>query len=284
MVMLNEELTVHILSVFNNKLLIATCERVAKLFVYNLVTEKISTIDTINNTRDAIWTPRGNIVYTMRQRIVTTTALGNYTTESPMTSPWYLSTSIDDIIYLADSEKGIYQSIDDGLTWNLFFKPKDDWHCLHVVKVSTDRSDDLWVVEEEEKGKFRLRVYSFDRKSLQRNATRRDISYRRTTSINNSKNPTLTLLHDGNSTIFLSDANYKTIHAFLTNGIYVCQLENTRSEPWRMTMDRTLQRVYVGQEGGLVGIFKLDFQTNLLSTYLDQQKRPRHCNPKQRVK
>jgi hypothetical protein len=58
-----------------------------------------------------------------------------------MTDPHKVSVSegSDSILvraYLADSEKGVYESRDSGVTWHLLFKlPDPGWHCSQIIKV-----------------------------------------------------------------------------------------------------------------------------------------------------
>ena len=99
---------------------------------------------------DATWTPRGNIVYTTcpSNKVVVMSESGKViTTHTQMTLPQYLSVSSDNIIYLADSETGVYQSTDDGISWSLVFKSTDEWHCWQVIKVTTNHCDDFWTLE-----------------------------------------------------------------------------------------------------------------------------------------
>ena len=143
------------------------------------VVSQLSQSITINDKLcEARWTPRGNIVYTTyrNNKVVVMSESGKVITTHKMTSPQCLSVSNDDIIYLTDSETGVYQSTDDGVSWSLVFKPIEGWHCLQVIKVTTDRSDDFWTLEQSGINNWHLCEYSVDRKGSDSNVTWRDIN------------------------------------------------------------------------------------------------------------
>ena len=78
--------------------------------------------------RDASWTPRGKIVFTINNsnNVVVISEVGKViTTHTQMTFPRYFSVSNGDVIFLSDLETGVYQSTADGVSWSLVFKPTD---------------------------------------------------------------------------------------------------------------------------------------------------------------
>jgi hypothetical protein len=103
------------------------------IYIYN--TTDYSLVKTLglptgdNDTlRDAIWTPDGHIVYTTSltntissepNRVVTMSQSGDVIAVTSMASAEQLSSSTNDVMYLADKIKGVYQSSDKGLTWSL---------------------------------------------------------------------------------------------------------------------------------------------------------------------
>ena len=184
------------------------------------------------------------------------------TTHTQMTSPGRLSVSSDDIIYLADSETGVYQSTDDGVSWSLVFESTDGWYCRQVIKVTTDHSDDFWTLERSYNYiNYHLRVYSVDRRRSDGNVTWRDINVPTTDGklIDLSGS---SLSYDGNMNIFLSDLYNKAVHMFSVNGQYHCQLLSSHhfeSEPYRLAVDKERHLLYVGQERGVVKVFKLTY-------------------------
>ena len=260
-----EDYCVNILSVFNDKLLVS-CSYLSQLFIYSREGRHLSTITTNYNDKllDATWTPRGNIVHTTFEsnRVVVMSESGKViTTHTQMTEPQWLSVSNDDIIYLADSQTGVYQSTDDGVSWSLVFKSTDGWHCEQVIKVTNDHSDDFWTLEYSDNNSYHLRVYSVDRRRSDGNVTWRDINV----PITDGKHINLSysrLSYDSKVNIFLSDCDNKAVHVLSVNGQYQCQLLSSHqfeNEPFRLAVDRERQLLYVGQEEGVVGVFKLTY-------------------------
>lgn len=73
--------------------------------------------------------------------MTTLTKSGDVISDVVMTDPHRLSVADDNEqsvhVYLADSENGVYESRDCGVTWKLLFKlPDFAWRCWQVIKVS----------------------------------------------------------------------------------------------------------------------------------------------------
>ena len=70
------------------------------------------------------------------------------------------------------------------------------------------------------------------------------------------------LSYDGNMTIFLSDWDSNTVHAYsVTNCKYICQLLSKnyiKNKPSAVTVNKEHQLLYVGQSGGVVGVFEVN--------------------------
>ena len=248
---------------FNDKLLVSRYN-LSQLFIYSREGCHLSTITISNNDWlcDATWTPRGNIVYTTYRsnKVVVMSESGKViTTHTQITEPQWLSVSNDDIIYLADSKTGVYQSTDDGVSWSLVFKSTDGWHCWQVIKVTTDHSDNFWTLEYN--NNYHLGVYSVDRRRSDGNVTWMDINVPTT----DGKHIILSgssLSYDGNMNIFISEYYNKAVHVLSVNGHYHCQLlssHHIENEPRRLALDKERQLLYVGQDGGVVGVFKLTY-------------------------
>ena len=249
---------------FNDKLLISSIG-LPCLFIYSREghhLSSVSTMTTINRDLlcDATWTPRGNIVYTTgyyNQKVVVMSESGKVISTHKLVIPLDLSVCNDDIIYLADV-RGVFQSTDDGVSWNRVFKP-DGWDCEQVIKVTTDYSDDYWTLGQSGH-KHYLRVYSVDRRRSDGIITWRDINITRT----DDKLVALSgkMSYDGNKNIFLSDYHNKTVHVLSVNG--QCHFQPFSSHyfkvgPLRLAVDSGSQQLYVGQEGGVVEVFKLNY-------------------------
>ena len=155
---------VSILSVFNSKLLVSCYEK-HKLFIYSSLGHYLSTINT-SKLCDASWTPRGNIVYTSSEnyKVMVISEVGKIIKRSIMAEPLGLSVSRDGIIYLADSITGIHQSVDDGVSWKFVMKPNGDYSCKLALKVTTENSDDIWILESKTlTWEYQLNKYSMAR-------------------------------------------------------------------------------------------------------------------------
>ena len=250
---------VDILSVYNDKLLVS-CYHISKLFIYTQEGVHLSTIMIKDNEklRDAAWTPGGNIVYSTydSNKVVVISESGVVLANTQMTAPRCISLSNDNIIYLADMKKGVYQSTDDGVSWSLAFNLPDKWHCWQVIKVANDKSDDFWILGLLEK--WSLRVYNVEKDSKE-NVAWKDINITKTdgTPINFDSSK---LSYDGHRNIFLRDYYNKAVHVLSVNGQYHCQLlssDHFKSIPCRLTVDKKNRLLYVGQSDSIIGVFKL---------------------------
>jgi hypothetical protein len=147
-----------------------------RLHVYSADCSHVTSLATPHNDMvyDAVWTPRGNIVYTeyYRGKVVTLSQSGDVIQQTNVSHASYLSVSTDGVIYLTSLSRpnkawlsSVYQSTDDGLTWSHMFNISDDFWCNQVIKVSTDRNTDVLWTKAMPSGECRLRVYTVDRRS-----------------------------------------------------------------------------------------------------------------------
>ena len=104
-------------------------------------------------------------------------------TRTHMAKPIYFSAS-DDTIYIADLQTRMYQTTDDGVSWNLVFISTGGKHCslLVKVKISAEQRYDYWTLKKSKGKNCYLRVYSvnsgytlMDRKRNDNSVTWRDI-------------------------------------------------------------------------------------------------------------
>ena len=254
--------TANILSFFNDKVLVSQAN-LTELFIYSREGRHLSTITINDNEKlfDVTWTPRGNILYTTdfpSNKVVVMSESGKViTTHTQMTDPRYLSVSNDDVVYLADFQRGVYQSTDDGVSWSLVFESTEGRQCWQVIKVNTDHSDDFWTLEQSG-NKSHLRVYSIKRCSEDK-VSWKDINV---TTID-GKHTILSrssLSYGNNMNIFLSDYYNKAVHVLSVNGQYDCQLlssHHIKNKPCRLAVDEKRQLLYVGQDGRVIEAFRL---------------------------
>ena len=256
---------VNILSVFNGRLLVSEYGR-SQLFIYSCEGCYISAFATQENDElcDATWTPRGNIVYTTdsKQVVVISDSGEVISTYTHKRVPCYLSVPNDGIIYLTDKETGVYQSVDEGVTWSRVFKPTDGWHSEQMVNITTEHNDEFWTLETNDNCSAHLQVYSKDRRRSHSKVASRNINVTITGGKKIYLSSNSCLSYDGYMNIMVSDIDKKAVHVFSVHDQYLCQLltsHHFNDEPLRLAIDKERQLLYVGQYGGQVGVFRLQY-------------------------
>ena len=253
-------LPVNILSVFNDELLISSY-KFSHLFIYNREGRQLLAIAINGSLLDAAWTPRGvNIVYTASyNRVVVMSKSGKLIVAHPQfTSPQRLSVFNDSTIYLIDGNIGVYQSVDDGISWSFAFQLTGEWRCSQLIKVTIDQIDYFWTLGlQNSSARLGLRVYNVDKKSFGRNIDWVNIIV----STTDGKPIDLafsTLSYDGNNAILLHDLMQSSIyvlplHVKLHN---LLSPHKIKAQPWALAADKNRQQLYVGHSGK-VGLYNL---------------------------
>ena len=232
--------SVQILSTFGDKLLVGSRTQSSYLLIYSFNDNHLTPPSTIlvNTLTHVTWTPRGKIVYTSAE-VVTITELGKVMYSTFMPYPLYLSVSNDKIIYLADRNKGIFQSTDDGKTWKLIFKPNDEWNSYQTFKATVGHTDHLWTWQMLRGVKVRLCIYSLNEQgSIDNNAKCQNVKVPGSSYMS---------FHPGNllvvnkTNILYSDDNQNNLHLFSSSGHYQRQSltpEQMKNKPWPLTIDK----------------------------------------------
>ena len=262
---------INILSVLNDKLMVSSGDfgGLNQLFIISLEGRHLSTINTsADNTaylKDATWTPRGNILYTISKSYYVTlmSGTGEVISYSKMQDPHCLSVSNNDTIYLADYTYAIYQSTNEGRNWTIVFDSQvtdPPWVCYRVIKITTNHTDNYWTVGRSSVGNAGVRIFSVDRTSYENSVTWIDINATRANGLKFHFNGRTILSHDGNRNIFLADEVYPAVHVFSANGQYLKQLQLLDYEPpYGLGVDYKRRLIYVGLKSGSVGVFKLNY-------------------------
>ena len=162
-------------------------------------------------------------------------------------------------MYITDWKTVVYESTDYGISWNLIINANDAWHCKQAIKVITDHSHDFWILECNDTLKWHLPVRSIDSRRSDGSVAWRDVNVTTT----DGKDIDLTpcgLSYDGNMKSFLSNYNNKAVHVLSAIGQNHRQLllpNHIKNEPCILAVDKRRQLLYVGQEKGVIEVFKL---------------------------
>ena len=261
---------VRILSLFEDKLLIGSTDE-NELFITSIEGRLILNITTENNLIDATWTPKGNIIYSSYdpKEVVVMSEHGQViTTHSEIDDPRFFSVSNEGVIFLGDYTHCLYQSTDDGISWNCAVVNLDEsyrriWRtgitdrskCFQAIKITTNEINQFWILETSDENSAFLSVYSLDRKRTNKIFSWRELNIILST---NSR-----LSYDGNMKVFVSDTLTKNVSIISLNShheYFQLSIIQTTSCSHGLTFDRNRQLLFVGQEDGLIEVFQM---TNL---------------------
>ncbi len=137
-----------ILSLFSDKILIGA-PGTSKLFIYSRDGYHLFTVDCEKALVDAQWTPGGNIVYIKKLETLEVVTESNavIATHTHFRKAVSLSVFASKIIYLVVWAKGVYESTDDGISWNLvLLNSIDGWSFSQVIKVTVGSADSFWTL------------------------------------------------------------------------------------------------------------------------------------------
>jgi hypothetical protein len=258
---------VNILSVSSEGQLLVGQAGARQLHVYSAHCSHVTsiTLPDDDDVWDAVWTRRGNIVYSEWRsgKVVTVSQSGDVIHQTHVLDPSYLSVSTYNVTYLISGYKSVYQSTDEGLTWGHVFTAFKDWQCWQVIQVSTDNNiDALWTLVALDLAEYwRLRVYTVDkRRAVGDNATWRDVTLpsHETVDIRHSR-----LAYDGYTSIFVTDGRNTAVHVWSVSGQYDRQLvsyQQLSSLPLCVAVDTQRHVMYVGHDKDRVGVLELTYE------------------------
>ena len=110
---------------------------------------------------DAILTSHGIVYLSGAVNVNSILDKGNY--HSTMSDPRSIS-SFNVMLYVADYEEGFFQSVDEGITWKLFFKPKNYWHGQQFIEVGKGYYWSLEAYQNSSHYYYQLCVYNLNDK------------------------------------------------------------------------------------------------------------------------
>ena len=273
--------SISIISVLNDAVMIG-CHSQSHLYIFSQHCHYFANFTVTGNLVDAMWTPRGHILYTtfdknrgtgLVSRMVTsagntsdTSAIANQTNNN-WSLPSFFSVFCNKYIYLADPLSGIYQSNDDGNSWFSIINATGEWQIVHVIRVGGS-IENYWTWELNKETRIqRVGMYSLDannNNSIKNNIGLKEVIIQFANDITFSKLPYRMLSYDGNEHIFVSDYHNKTVHVYSINGQYHCQLLSPDDiydyHPTTLMVDPQHQQLYVVLKDLFVKVFKLAYR------------------------
>ena len=254
---------VNVLSIINNNLLAGykksrdfyTCCVKKNNFILN------SKINTSYSIRDISWTPSGEILFIDEDsnNVILHNQSNLNTQEIRFTDPSNLNLSSDNVLYLTDWKRGVYESTNNGKTWCHLFKPEGNAKCWQVIKVETESGEaEYWTQIKLDENHY-LRAYKLmkdDNGNQQVTWHAINLKISRKTRINLYNS---CLAFDGYNSVLVSEWENSAVHVFSTKGDYQLQLLSYPDlhEPTRIVVNKDDRLLYVGQQKGEVKLFAL---------------------------
>lgn len=243
------------------------------LLIYDITGFKtLSTIQLSSPFFDAMWTPEGNILYTLpgSRRVVLVMQNGTVKRETRMLAPRYLTLAENGRdIFLADRDGGAFKSSDGGVTWVNVYQPDDGWECWKFFAVSNG-DNVYWSYEilSENSGSNIYRLVM----SVDGGVSWREFSIPSDVSMQLSINANTIMTYDWNGNFLLAGAGSSAsqpLHIFSYEGHYVGKLQMTATIITLYSVNVKQQKVlngtagvgefYVGDKNGRVHMFALNY-------------------------
>ena len=283
---------VHILSVLNDKILTAYYnETHSHLITYSSIGFRLVNVTVKGYVTDATWTPKYNIMYILTKYsngvekfkkrvrpVIKISDTGQPIKSTEMMDPNSFTLSADDIIYLA-SHDSVFRSTDDGVSWRLNFKILPQWsHCLSVIKLTVNRSNDFWVLQSKSGTDRSLGVYSINEQLTYSNETWRVTSVPFLAGDLKTLMGNNVLTHDGGTNILFSDWRNGAIYLLSTIDLHFCQLlPATNISKMQQHLAVEGSQLYVGQMDGAVSVFKLTYEKQVTDRRLINRMNATFC-------
>ena len=255
---------ISILSVVQDKILVGSHSS-NTLFIYNQHGVRLQTINLIDKLHDAVWTTSGNIIYTIfgSRQVVTRSLTNEVSNRTSLGRPLFLSISYDDIVYLADKERGIYESTNDGFGWSHILQSAHGWDCMYAIRVISANDISYWTLEANTSypNSHVLHIYNVvdDNKQLNDSMSRRKVNVPIIDTNTADSLEWSFLLHINESPVVLiSDMFSGTVHALLTTGQYYGQIlsDPNINYPHRIAAEKS-HVFYVGDIGGTIRKYEI---------------------------
>ncbi len=238
----------------NSSLLLAANVGDSSIYIHDPVSHRSVTFFSIPNNndgvRDAVWTHSGRVVFstTVQERLVTWYN-GSVISEHYMTDISSRSVFNESSVYLADEKHGVYQSVDDGMTW---VRVPLGNGTLKPLQVIITVSGDLWILNTSDAG-CRVHVYNQSADGINMSSE--------TNLLVNHKSR---MAYDSKvNAMFLTDHDNSAVYVFMlstSQPLVARQLAANFMDDntfWSIAVDSERGLLYVGQSRGTIGIYKL---------------------------
>ena len=247
---------VTILSLSKNNVLVGEFD-FHLLLIYSSEGHYLSNITISGKLMDASWTPKGYIVYTTydSNKVEVIREYGDIISSKQMGSPRHLSVSNDGAIYLSDENAGLYESKNDGFSWDLILKSTNGQSFQKAFKVTNETKDDFWIYVQTTEAKPFLVVYSRE-KTLSNGTINMSISWK-------AEGFSMLFQNDGNTVFTWNIEDEITVAVHTEPGQIHCQRSlyslNRGMLVTSIFLDGKNRRLYVGYRSYEVQIFQLTY-------------------------
>ena len=169
----------------------------------------------------------------------------------------HISITKNGVLYLANVRHGVYQSTDNGFTWELVFKTVE--RCNHVIKVEhtlAKNSNVFWILEYNEEFPS-LRIYTIDHNSTAKKVSWVQVTLPETIQTD-ALNSITDLLYDGYILLYITSDH--SIHLFNVNGEYckrLLKLVDVKIYGAGLVVDYDLKLIFIRQKRCEVTAYKL---------------------------
>ena len=208
---------------------------------------------------DATWTPRGDILYSLKDEnlLVKLSQNGTFISTLSLPSPYSFLVSNDDSIYVVSSLYGVFKLENEEQNWKLVIKLPFGWNYWQVINVVNEDSEELWTYVSTN---YTRLLFSCKLKNCE--STLREKNFRFTAAdiskiLSGSSRP---MACADNKHVILSDKINKVISVLPVNSTNYYKLlskNDIRHKAYVIAVDKKLSRLYVGQERKTVTVFQL---------------------------
>ena len=234
---------------------IAAVARYGHIFVYKQIgtLQKIVMLQHNNTFKNFLLAQNKNFIALTKNNILVISESGEIIKTVQSIHSSSVSITKNGIIYLANFMNGVYQSIDNGFTWEHVFKTVE--YCNHVIKI--ENRSVFWIKEHSVNSTYTVRLYKADQDSLnRRKITRITVILPETVQQNEYQRNAMDLAYDGDISVFLYEHLDGFIYLYDANGQYLKQLAKLEAGMC-IVADTQLKLIYSQKGKCAVNVYKL---------------------------